>query len=351
MDAERETCCLLECRHLLSARRDEIAARWYEAIARQTFPPFAESEVLAQLSTLVEQAITVLTDTLFAPDVAEEIGAALVRLRYLDPATLQQTISLLSEELGKELPAASSETLRARVPALLGAIAAGHEAAARVLVLAEQEGIRAALLAERERITAALRESEARFRSVFANAAIGITLADLDGHAVEWNPAVERILGYNRAELARLLFTEITHPDDVAEDRALYEQLVAGKRDSYHKEKRYQHKHGEIVWCNLTASLLRDAEGTPRFVLGMIEDITERKRPNPTAVAMRQRITEREMHVFALLAQGLTQEQVANEEHLSPRTVGRMVAALQEKLGVSSLFALGMHAVQLELIQ
>jgi len=351
MNAERETGCLLECRHLLSCRRDRIAARWYAAIAHQTFSPFAESEILTHLSALIEQAIGVLTDALFAADAAEEIGATLIHLRYLDPGTLRQTISVLGEELGKDIPATLSEMLHERLPALLGAVAAGHEAAARVLVLDEQEGIRAALLAERERITAVLRESEARFRSVFVNAVIGITLADLEGRAIECNPATERILGYRQAELRQLAFTDITHLDDIAEDRALFKQLVAGKRGSYHKEKRYQHKHGEIVVCNLTASLLRDAEGTPRFVLGMIEDITERKRLNPTAVAMRQRITEREMHVFALLAQGLTQEQVANEEHLSPRTVGRMVAVLQEKLGVSSLFALGMHAVQLELIQ
>ncbi len=350
MDAECETGCLRECRHLLSARRDRIAARWYEAIAHQTFSPFAESEVLARLGALVEQAITTLTDALFAPDAAEEIGAALVGLRYLDPAALQQTITVLSEELGKEIPVPLYDVLRARIPALLGAVAAGHEAAARVLVLDEQEGIRAALLAERERITAALRESETRFRSVFANAAIGITLADLDGHAVEWNPAVERILGYNRAELARLLFTEITHPDDVAEDRALYEQLVAGKRGSYHKEKRYRHKHGHLVVCNLTASLLRDAKGNPRYVLGMIEDITSQGCLGTSARDTPHRLTERERVVLQRLAEGLTQDQIAKVEDIPVRTVSRIVASLHRKLDAPSLVALGVRASCLGLV-
>jgi len=350
MSAERETGCLRECRHLLSARRDRIAERWYEAIAGPTFSPFAESEILACLGVLVEQAIAILTDASVAVDAAEEIGATLVRLRYLDSAALQQTVSILGEELGKDIPAGLPEVLHARLPALLGAVATGHEAAARVLVLDEQEGIRAALLAERERLTAALRESEARFRAIFANAAIGITLASLDGHAVEWNPAVERILGYNRAELARLLFTEITHPDDVAEDRALYAQLIAGKRRSYYKEKRYRHKHGHLVVCNLIASLLRDAQGNPRYVLGLLEDITSQKCRDADPLETPCQLTERERVVLQRLTEGLTREQVRTVEAMSLRTVNRTVSDLEKKLEAQNPFVLGARAALLGLV-
>ena len=350
MNAERETGCLREYRHLLSARRDRIAERWYEAIAGPTFSPFAESEILTHLGILVEQAIAILTDALFAADAAEEIGATLVGLRYLDPAALQQTITVLSEELGKEIPVPLYDVLRARIPVLLGAVAAGHEAAARVLVLDEQEGIRAALLAERERLTAALRESEARFRSVFANAAIGITLASLDGHAVEWNPAVERILGYNHAEMSRLRFTDITHPDDVAEDRALYEQLIAGKRRSYYKEKRYRHKHGHLVVCNLIASLLRDAQGNPRYVLGLLEDITSQKCRDADPLKTPCQLTERERVVLQRLTEGLTREQVRAIEATSLRTVNRTVSDLEKKLEAQNPFVLGARAALLGLV-
>ncbi len=44
------------------------------------------------------------------------------------------------------------------------------------------------------------------------------------------------------------------------------------------REKRYVHKDGHTVWGSLTVSAVRDEDGTPRFIVGMVEDITERKR-------------------------------------------------------------------------
>ncbi len=348
MHTERETCCLHECRHLLSARRDGIVERWYAAIAGPTFSPFAESEILACLGALVEQAIAVLTDASFAAEAAEAIGATLVRLRYLDPATLSETITVLGEEFGKEIPVPLHDVLRERIPALLGAVATGHEAAARVLVLDEQEGIRAALLAERERVSGALRESEARFRAIFANAAIGITLADLEGHAVECNPATERILGYRQAELRRLAFTDITHPDDVEADRHLYQQLITGKCAGYYREKRYLHKHGHVVRCDLTVSLLRAADGTPQFALAMIEDMTTETRTSnmfsdhvsrDTFPATATPLTKRQCELLNLVAEGLSDDEIANRICRSPGTVRKHLQNIYRSLGVNNRYA------------
>ena len=98
-----------------------------------------------------------------------------------------------------------------------------------------------------------------------------------------------------------MVFTDITHPDDVRVDRALFVALVAGARDSYQKEKRYLHKDGRVVWCNLTASLVRDARGTPQFTVGMIDDITERKRIEADLREAQRRLVEsREMERLRL---------------------------------------------------
>ena len=43
-------------------------------------------------------------------------------------------------------------------------------------------------------------------------------------------------------------------------------------------EKRYLHRDGAIVWVNLTVSAIRDEAGKPAYAMGMVEDITERKR-------------------------------------------------------------------------
>jgi len=75
-----------------------------------------------------------------------------------------------------------------------------------------------------------------------------------------------------------MLFTQVTHPDDVSLDSHLFTELITGQRDDYHIAKRYYGKDGRLVWGNLTVSLVRDESGEPLFGIGMVEDITERKR-------------------------------------------------------------------------
>jgi len=285
----------------LHARRAMIAARWYRAIAPTALSPFPSADVQRQLLALTEQAIALLIADAFEPEKAAEIGATLARLRYLQPASLGETQACLADDLMAGLPAERATSLRPRLATLLGVIAAGYFQQACKTILAEQETIRAAHLRQREHLTSALRESETRFRTIFAGAAIGIVLVDLDGRPVESNPAIERMLGYNREELRSMVFTEVTHPEDAVADWAFFEELVTGRRDSYQMERRYLHKEGHVVWGNLTVSLVRDERGMPQFTIGMVEDITARKEMEANLIAAQRRLAEsREMERLRL---------------------------------------------------
>jgi two-component system, NarL family, sensor histidine kinase UhpB len=123
-----------------------------------------------------------------------------------------------------------------------------------------------------------LRESEERFRTTFENAGIGMAIVDTGGHPIKCNPTLQRMLGYSEEELGRMLFTEFTHPDDCDLDMGLYRELIAGKLDKYEIEKRYLRKNGQVVWGLLNVSLIRDSSGTPKYAVGMVEDITVRRR-------------------------------------------------------------------------
>ena len=100
-------------------------------------------------------------------------------------------------------------------------------------------------------------EALARFRTVFEGASVGIVRCDLEGHTLEANPALERMLGYTAAELATMRFSEFTHPDDVEESLERFHELVEGARDSYRLEKRYYRKDGELIWTRIVAVLER----------------------------------------------------------------------------------------------
>ena len=57
-----------------------------------------------------------------------------------------------------------------------------------------------------------------------------------------------------------------------------FTRLFAGESDGFRREKRYVRPDGGVIWAGVTASVLRDANGRPDVSIGLIEDITERKR-------------------------------------------------------------------------
>lgn len=131
----------------------------------------------------------------------------------------------------------------------------------------------------------ALRESEAQFRAFFQNAAVGAALLGLDKRLLEVNDRYCRITGFSRDELLRMTTDDLTHPEDrpeANERMAGYLAGVAGQGGEYHAEKRYIRKDGEVVWVEVTAALVRDAEGRPVRSAGIIQDITERRRIEQT---------------------------------------------------------------------
>ena len=124
---------------------------------------------------------------------------------------------------------------------------------------------------------AALRESEERFRIAFEQAPIGVSLLDMDGNFVQVNDAYCRVVRRSREELMRAGPTAITHPDDVAYTRYAMRLLISGKVPLFRFEKRFVDAAGESIWVELGASLFRDAEGRPQYLIGMLQDISERR--------------------------------------------------------------------------
>ena len=133
-------------------------------------------------------------------------------------------------------------------------------------------------ITDHKRAEEALRESEERFRSVFERSALGIMRVALDGKPLETNPAFERMVGYNHAELRKISYADITHPDDIEKENTLAKELLETKLDNFTLEKRYIRKDGNVIWCNLTVSTVYGPDGKPKNYVSIIEDITERKR-------------------------------------------------------------------------
>jgi PAS domain S-box-containing protein len=128
---------------------------------------------------------------------------------------------------------------------------------------------------EQKRNSAALMESEARFRAVFENAAVGISLIAPDGRVLAVNPVLEHLSGYSEAELVAAGGQQLTHPDDRDVGRQEFREILAGQRDTFQVEKRYVHRDGRVHWMRQSVSPVRHADGTVRYLVTIAEDVNE----------------------------------------------------------------------------
>src|ERR1044071_7176177 len=85
------------------------------------------------------------------------------------------------------------------------------------------------------------------------------------------------MLGDTESEFLALSFLDITHENHRKANRDLVRELLEGKRDQFQIEKQYCRKDGSLVWVRNNVSLVREPENTPRFMLALSEDISERK--------------------------------------------------------------------------
>ncbi|MFZ9738257.1 MAG: PAS domain S-box protein [Prochlorotrichaceae cyanobacterium] len=116
------------------------------------------------------------------------------------------------------------------------------------------------------------------FQSTFEQAAVGIAHASPTGQFIRVNQKFCEITGYDYEEIMQLSFQDITYPDDLSIDLEYVYQLSAGTLNTYTLEKRYVCKNHSITWVSLTASLVRHADGSPSYFIGVIVDINDRKK-------------------------------------------------------------------------
>jgi two-component system, sensor histidine kinase and response regulator len=124
-----------------------------------------------------------------------------------------------------------------------------------------------------------LEASEQKFREIFEGAPLGIVLAEFDTGRLTTNPAFQKMLGLSAQELSSVsVMDRITHPEDRESSRENLLQLRFGQISHCHTEKRYLACEQRVLWVTLDQSVLSDSRGRPRFVLGLAQDTTERRR-------------------------------------------------------------------------
>jgi diguanylate cyclase (GGDEF)-like protein/PAS domain S-box-containing protein len=122
---------------------------------------------------------------------------------------------------------------------------------------------------------AAMKGSEARFRAVFDDSAIGIALLDASLAIADTNTAFERFLGFARGELQGRRTLDFAPAGEADITGEMLRDVAAGKRESAAAEVRFVRSDGQIAWGSLTVSRA-EGEQDRRFIV-MVQDVTERK--------------------------------------------------------------------------
>ena len=177
-------------------------------------------------------------------------------------------------------------------------------------------------LVRRKRAEDLARESVARFGAVFEQMIVGIAVKDVAGRFVLVNQRYCDIVGRPSSEVLASRMQDLTHPDDLAENLRLFEQAARGG-SGFVIEKRYVRPDGSLVWVQDQVSAVREAGGATRYVVAVVQDVTERRR----AFEERERLlaaSERHVAVLRALAEAAL---VIN----SPGSVAEVLERITEK--------------------
>lgn len=156
---------------------------------------------------------------------------------------------------------------------------------------------RVQVILKARRAEAALKRSEARFRGIFEQSAMGIGIVSMDGVFLNSNPMLQKLLAQDELNLRGTRFQKYFYPAESMIEKEFHQQLLQQDRNYYQMEKYFFCPKNHIAWARITTSLVRNAENEPEFMIQMVEDITERKRAR-----MKQRIATK---VFETTSDGV----------------------------------------------
>jgi len=178
---------------------------------------------------------------------------------------------------------------------------------------------RAEIIAQRD----SLSQSEQRFRAGFEHSPVGMAMISTDGHYVQVNEALCRLLGRPRSWIEGRSFLEVTHPDDAENDLLLVNRILNGELDHHQHEKRYLDADGLIVHALVGESVIRDGDGRILYFYSQVIDITPQR-----ASADRAQRRARQQAVVAAVGQRALEGAPLSE------LLDESVAAMQDTLGV-----------------
>ncbi|MFN8147516.1 MAG: EAL domain-containing protein, partial [Candidatus Nanopelagicales bacterium] len=158
--------------------------------------------------------------------------------------------------------------------------------------LAEVEPFVYVVVQDNTEVVRARRAAEVRGKqveSVFGGTAAPMAIEDATGRILRVNGAMCDMLAFAEADLVGRPFAELTYPEDVSADLALFGELVRGDRTAYTLEKRFVRSDGGVVWGRLMVTTAPDLDSNDgRLFITTVLDITGEREREAAALRVAQ---------------------------------------------------------------
>jgi PAS domain S-box-containing protein/putative nucleotidyltransferase with HDIG domain len=189
-----------------------------------------------------------------------------------------------------------------------------------------------------------LRESEARFRAIFDQAAVGVALVETaTGRFLKVNQKYCDIVGLPPEEMTATTYMAITYPDDIQAGLDNNQKLADGLVRSFTMEKRYCHKNGSVVWVNLTVSAMQELDESIKYHIAVVEDITQRQQAEIEVRQGLERLHQALTGTVGALANTVETKDPYTAGH--QRRVAQLACAIAREMGLPSDHIEGMQVL------
>jgi PAS domain S-box-containing protein len=164
-------------------------------------------------------------------------------------------------------------------------------------------------ITERKQAEQRLQEAEAKYRSIFENAAEGIYQITTEGEYLSINPALVHMYGYDSVDDMAAHITDISHQLHVNPNRRTeFLHLLQDYGAAVNFEAQVYRKDGSVIWTSNNARAVFDEDNNLEYYEGTVQDVTERKRAEEALKDEQQRAERLLLNILpAAIAEQLKQ--------------------------------------------
>jgi PAS domain S-box-containing protein len=115
--------------------------------------------------------------------------------------------------------------------------------------------------------------SVSRFNDTFQDVDVGIALIDLQGHTLQSNSMLHKMLNYTEDDLRGKRLSDLIPSKGIENKASCFDEMAKGERDFFQTRNRFLLGNGQLMEANLAVTLIRDSSGMPSYAICLLDNL------------------------------------------------------------------------------